>query len=303
MASYLPPNQLLHGNQDEIECHRTQGPSGIMNADRSTDLRKFTTDPHEFKLTSDASLMPLGLFLACKESRAIALKRYSRLFKRLLGKSVYFDWENDTLCLNDPCAWYQFRDIPRLNGLTGCKLRRAMPRWQKYVRRIALRRDIPGEDYDELGKMLFLKAFPSLKTLIIEEDYRPAPRPQNQDSINDKNNQVLRKAWKQMVESERVHDLVALQLAGCQRSRLTKYDASGILHTLVVFSIRGDDKPWRGSFKHQSGSEGNAGCVQRSNPRVLLDECTSYLGGGVYSAAKACYPSNWMDAWRKTRGF
>jgi len=241
MASHQPPNQLLHGNQDEIECHRTQGPSGIMNTDSSTDLRKFTvfpklapelrdmiwklalpqpqtisiaatplfdwgtiaeTDPHEFKLTSDASLMPLGLFLACKESRAIALKRYSRLFKRLLGKSVYFDWKNDTLCLNDPCAWYQFCDISRLNGLTGCKLRRAMPRWQKYVRCIALRRDIPGEDYDELGEMLFLKAFPSLKTLIIEEDYRPAPRPQNQDSINDKNNQVLRKAWKQQLKND-----------------------------------------------------------------------------------------------------
>jgi hypothetical protein len=39
--------------------------------------------------------------------------------------------------------------------------------------------------------------------------------------------------------------------------------------------------------------EGNAGCAQRSNHRVLLDECQSYQGGGLYSAAKACYPSNW----------
>lgn len=159
----------------------------------------------QFKLVSNACPMPRGVFLTCRESRTLALKRYSPAFKNQLEKWLYFDWKNDTLCFDDILAMTQMCMTGQPEYLIGGKIYKLEPHWLRRISRLALRSvsDMEGP-YRDVGEILHKRLYcVSLKMVMLQEDWPTlASRPQDQEAVNKENKQELYKEWKKQLKTD-----------------------------------------------------------------------------------------------------
>lgn len=154
-------------------------------------------NPGYYNLLSDARAVPCGLFHACQESRAVALRRYSLAFEGELGTPLYIDWLGDTLCLESFQAMYYLSDRPR-RRLLGLERGKAAPIWQGKIHHIALRGHLWGLGGAPPCGIQYLSSFPKLQTLMIKKLW-PAHdrerRGRRLSEFDDKRDKGLHRWW------------------------------------------------------------------------------------------------------------